>query len=52
MWVEVLFVGLFVNNVGLFADNVGRKAVLFADNVVSNLSCLWVEAFLFAGRYN
>ena len=51
MWVEVLFVGPFANNVGLFADNVGRRGVLFANNVVPNLSCLWVERFLFAGRY-
>jgi|GEM_PF-2999134 len=44
-----MFVGLFADNLGSFANNVGLSAFLFANNVVSKLRCLWVEAPMFAG---
>jgi len=51
MWSQILVCRLFANDVGLFADNVGLKGVLLAINLVSKMTCLQVEAILFAGRY-
>ncbi|MEM9543723.1 MAG: hypothetical protein AAGA60_30080 [Cyanobacteria bacterium P01_E01_bin.42] len=42
---------LFGRSYGLFANNVGLRGFLFADNVVRKMPCLWVGAFMFAGRY-
>ncbi|MEM9543140.1 MAG: hypothetical protein AAGA60_27070 [Cyanobacteria bacterium P01_E01_bin.42] len=52
MWVETVVCGSVADNVVSFANNVGLRGFLFADNVVRKMPCLWVGAFMFAGRYN
>ena len=51
MWVGPAVCGPAAANVGRVAANEGQKALLFADNVVSKLRCLWACNNSFVGRY-